>query len=264
MLKLVPLNSVNNARSDDVWYCSGWYWKIWRNIDRSSRTPSNFTTIFLILWLIMSDRESETSDTTDPGSSLGNPSSFDSESDRNLLNSNLVTKEWMSALQMKSLLWELHQREGHSVLHRGRELPGAGLGSVERVARCSCATTWRSMGRTFLLRVQLSKVRLFVQFRVHVHFERKITQTRRKFGYQRTFCVCKIFSQNACKGEHLRVELTYTQCMITCQNNAVPEACDCTKKWVKIGLIWLSHGLLISNKWCANLMPNMYFTLDKP
>ena len=35
----------------------------------------------------MSDRESETSDRTDPGSSLGNPSSFDSESDRNLLNS---------------------------------------------------------------------------------------------------------------------------------------------------------------------------------
>ena len=87
VLKLVPLNSVNNARSDDVWYCSGWYWKIWRNIDWSSRTPSNFTIVFLILWLIMSDRESETADTTDPGSSLGNPSSFDSESDRNSLNS---------------------------------------------------------------------------------------------------------------------------------------------------------------------------------
>ena len=154
----------------------------------------------------------------------------------------------MSALQLKSLLWEPHQRGGHSVLHRSRALPGAGPGSVvpvectggpctERVARCSCATTWRSMGRTLLLRVQLSKVRLFVPFRVHVHFERKITQTRRKFGlYQRTFRVCKLFSQNACKGEHLQVERTYTQCMITCQNNAVPEACDCAKKSVTIGL----------------------------
>ena len=153
----------------------------------------------------------------------------------------LVTKEWMSALQLKSMLWEPHQREGHSVLHRSRARQRGGRGvhqgpCTERVARCSCATTWRSMGRTLLLRVQLSKVRLFVWFRVHVHFERKITQTRRKFGYQRTFGVCKIFTQNACKGEHLRVELTYTQCMITCQNNAVPEACDCAKKSVMIGL----------------------------
>ena len=212
----------------------------------SSRTPSHFTIVFLILWLIMSDRESETSDTTDPGSSLGNPSSFDSESDWNSLNSSDERMDVSSSIEElvvgAASAGGAQRAASQPGAARGRARQRGGRGvhrgpCTERVARCSCATTWRSMGRTLLLRVQLSKVRLFVRFRVHVHFERKITQTRRKFGYQRTFCVCKIFSQNACKGEHLRVEMTYTQCMITFQNNAVPEACDCAKKWVTIGLM---------------------------
>ena len=37
VLRVVSFESVYSALSDDVWYCSGWYWKFLRNIDLKSR-----------------------------------------------------------------------------------------------------------------------------------------------------------------------------------------------------------------------------------
>ena len=119
----------------------------------------------------MSDRESETSDTTDPGSSLGNPSSFDSESDRNSLNSSDERIDVSSSVEElvvgAASAGGAQRAASQPGAARGRARQRGGRGvhrgpCMERVARCSCATTWRSMGRTLLLRVQLSKVRLFV------------------------------------------------------------------------------------------------------
>ena len=37
VLSVASFESVYSALSDDVWYCSGWYWKFLRNIDLKSR-----------------------------------------------------------------------------------------------------------------------------------------------------------------------------------------------------------------------------------
>ena len=37
VLRVVSFESVYSALSDDVWYCSGWYWKFLRNINLKSR-----------------------------------------------------------------------------------------------------------------------------------------------------------------------------------------------------------------------------------
>ena len=37
VLRVVSFKRGNSALSDDVWYCSGWYWKFLRNIDLKSR-----------------------------------------------------------------------------------------------------------------------------------------------------------------------------------------------------------------------------------
>ena len=44
------------------------------------------------------------------------------------------------------------------------------------------------------------------------------------------------------------LEKTDTHYMWMAQNNAVPEACDCAKKWVSIGLmtVWLTHSYIAS------------------
>ena len=37
VLRVLSFERGNSALSDDVWYCSGWYWKFLRNIDLKSR-----------------------------------------------------------------------------------------------------------------------------------------------------------------------------------------------------------------------------------
>ena len=37
VLRVVSFERGNSALSDDVWYCSGWYWKFLQNIDLKSR-----------------------------------------------------------------------------------------------------------------------------------------------------------------------------------------------------------------------------------
>ena len=42
VLRVVSFEKVYSALSDDVWYCSGWYWKFLRNIDLKSRHANVF------------------------------------------------------------------------------------------------------------------------------------------------------------------------------------------------------------------------------
>ena len=104
------------------------------------------------------------------------------------------------------------------------------------LARCGSSATCASHGAKIFPVCLAFQGRKISSILSSCSFWRKNHTNQREVWFSKNILAVETFPQIACTCAYFGVEKTDTHYMWMAQNNAVPEACDCAKKWVSIGL----------------------------